>query len=184
VIHGWSIRTGASSSKGGKPKDWLATLSVLAEATDDNVAAARRSLQQANPEDFETSGRVWTDRGSGQRYRLVHSQPLASPKPDKIADIFLVRDGYLVFLVRENRDDAETAELGAVGGRQASGRSHEQRRLRLARNRRQRELYGPAHLRRRQHFERRIEAGLAHRSARAVVVGSAQTSCGISVTTM
>ena len=38
--------------------------------------------------------------------------------------------------------------------------SHEQRRLRLARNRRQRELYGPAHHRRRQQFERRIEAGL------------------------
>ena len=37
--------------------------------------------------------------------------------------------------------------------------SHEQRRLRLLRNKRQRELYGPTHRRRRREAARRIERG-------------------------
>jgi hypothetical protein len=103
----------------GKPAGWLGEISVLAPATDDTVKAASRHLQQASADDFERDGRVWTDKASGRHYRLVHGQPLAAQRPDRLADLFLVVDGCLLFLVREGAEPEEVVEVGTVGGRRA-----------------------------------------------------------------
>jgi hypothetical protein len=119
----WTTRTPFGRKLGAdkkRPEDWLGTVSVLAEATPGNLKAARRHLQEANPNDFEQSGRVWVDKGSRQTYRLVHGQPLATPRPDRTCDLFLAVDGYLVFLQREGGDVEETVEVGSVGGRKAT----------------------------------------------------------------
>jgi hypothetical protein len=97
---GWTTRTpfGRKLEQGAnRPADWLGTVSVLAEATPGNLKAARRFLQQGNEDDFQREGRTWTDRATGQTYRLVHGQPLATPRPDGTSDLFLVVDGNLIF---------------------------------------------------------------------------------------
>jgi len=100
----------------------LGTVSVLAEATKKNIAGARRYFPEGNASDFEVSGRVWTDKATGQAYVIAHGQPLASNEPRKCADVFVVNDDRLVLLLRAERYDVpeQSVEVGNVGGRTAT----------------------------------------------------------------
>jgi hypothetical protein len=103
----------------GRPKGWLGSLEPLAEATDENVAAARKFFHEGRPEDFDIVGRrKWVDRATGVLYVICLHQPLAQMEPKKSADLFVVDGDRLVFLRRAG-EQGEAAVLGEVGGRRA-----------------------------------------------------------------
>ena len=101
--------------------------SRVAVVVDGNGATAERIHQaaaqwpQANPADFEATGkRMYTDKASGVSYKRVHGAPLLSVGSDANRGIvcFFVENGEIVFLQRADFNAALTVNHGAVVGRQ------------------------------------------------------------------
>jgi len=104
-------------------RDDVARMHVLQEATDEAVAVCRRQWTQADPEDFDWSGRKVIDRASGEAYRISTAYPFAGePAPSVVC--FVVRDGRIVPLSKPGAEvvTTKTVEYGQVTGRRATGR--------------------------------------------------------------
>ena len=103
--------------------------SRIAEVNDGNTATREQIHQaaaqwpQANPSDFEHTGkRMYVDRASGVEYRRVHGAPLLSVGSDANRGItcFFVANEELVFLQPAAYDPALTTWHGPVVGMQVT----------------------------------------------------------------
>ena len=117
----------AANGAWGKQVTDDADSSRIATVVDGNTATAQRIHQaaaqwpQANPEDFEHTGkRMYVDRASGVAYKRVHGAPLLSVGSDANRGItcFLVQGEELVFLQRADFNGALTVYHGEVIGMQ------------------------------------------------------------------
>jgi hypothetical protein len=69
---------------------------------------------------FERDGARWTDKATGEKYRVLKSAVLESPDPKRCASTFVVADNLVVFLLREDEKGVvNSIEIGEVGGRLA-----------------------------------------------------------------
>ena len=103
---------------------YMGEVRSLPQATDDAIKYAARTWPQGRAEDFDVDGRVWTERATGIRYRLVHGNPLAGIGLDgdtSSADLFVAADDSLWFLRRDEPQYPRTSvHVGTVTGGKAT----------------------------------------------------------------
>jgi hypothetical protein len=90
-------------------------------AWEERIFEARRQWPEATPDDFEKVGkRLWRDRATGIEYRQAHGAPLQAIGTDatRFVSCFLVLDGKLIFLRRNDVPEGTFVHHGEVVGRQ------------------------------------------------------------------
>jgi hypothetical protein len=110
---------GRKVETGSPAKGYVGTLTYGVEATDDTIKYARRHWPERKLKDFHIADREWRDRASGETYRVVRGNPLASlghAGDSSVAECFVAASGLLWFLQRTAAPAQSSVVLGSVVG--------------------------------------------------------------------
>jgi hypothetical protein len=98
-------------------KGLVGTISFGVEASDGNVAYARKHWPQRELDDFHISDRTWRDRRSGETFRTVRGNPLLGLGVEgdrSVADLFVVASDLIWFLKSTAAPAPRSTVLGSV----------------------------------------------------------------------
>ena len=104
-----------------RPEGEIARVDVLERANAENVAYARTFWTEASPDDFIVAGMSWTDKATGEAYKVALHRPLLAgdPRETDVA-VFCQADGYLVFLRRPGSEKVSSRVLATATSREVT----------------------------------------------------------------
>jgi hypothetical protein len=110
----------------------VGTVFVGRVANEATLRAARRHWLEASPDDFAVlADGGWVDKGSGQVYELLQSDPLFAPNPHELASLFTVVGERIIFLRKKEGVTLETlARDRAEQARDVEKAAEQERRFR------------------------------------------------------
>jgi hypothetical protein len=108
-----------------RPDNFFGDVRDLEEATEANITACRRWWLERHIDDFETSGKNWTDRVTREQYRVAGDRPLMALNPaDERVAAFVRVDNCLLFLRKQGDVKVETSvAMGTMLGSKADDRT-------------------------------------------------------------
>lgn len=80
------------------PDDYVGTVGVLRRADKELVKLLRRDLREIAERDLVQEGKTWTDRKTGEEFRLVTSFVDVTAPQEMSVTAFTVRGGHVCYL--------------------------------------------------------------------------------------
>lgn len=102
------------------PEGYTGTVRVLQPASKELVALLRRNLREIPARDLEQDGKVFSDRETGEEFRLLTSHVDPTAPEESGVTAFAVRDALVCYLRPLDASGVvKSVQLGSIRGRQA-----------------------------------------------------------------